>query len=508
MRLFTVAALAQDAYDYDLTDLTTSEMTPTEVPTEMPQDLAEILGTADEPDAVSVLEEILQAAGPPVSRSSADESDDDDAAEIQNDFVATEAPVEEAEEAEDVAPADIARNYFPQYDDPVESGVNSIANLKVTLAANGNFEFTWIYDATHTDYNFEYQILEGNYQNVTDWTQYSSGSVDMTTDGTTTTTTLAAPYLNAMFRWRITPFVGVDAGHAGSVDAQSATDDVYHMPGTVYEGGGGYAAQILLPTDFSAGNYVPTDTNDALGYAIAVLVQFPAGCPDISVNFDVDGNYVYTDATVPNNHRLFVFPETHFSNQFSGPIKAFHYYVEGAAYTGCDLSDPANSVTVSIANGYLVRTTEAAKIDIGGIWPGDSSYPPVLYNEQHKINLTDYVQPATHIGPSRAISAPRIYFSTDPCEVSINVQEGLSPGWGFLNYYTSALDITDLWVAPEAGSNTGTGFKLQALIWLTEVGITFIYDTSIAGCETVLSTGTVTFLELDMTNLSKAVNPY
>ena len=199
--LFTVAALGQQDYVYD--DIMTSTEASTTATETMPQDLAEILGTADEPDPVGVLEEILQAAGPPVSRSSDDESDDEsdgEAADMQNDFVATEAPVEEAKETEEVAPADIARNYFPQYEDPVESGVNSIANLKVTLAANNKFEFTWIYDATHTDYNFEYQILEGNYQNVTDWTQYSSGSVDMTTDGTTTTTILAAPYLNAMFR--------------------------------------------------------------------------------------------------------------------------------------------------------------------------------------------------------------------------------------------------------------------------------------------------------------------
>merc|ERR1711868_85844 len=195
--LFTVAALGQQDNNYD--DIMTSTEAATTATETMPQDLAEILGTADEPDPVGVLEEILQAAGPPVSRSSDDESDGE-AADMQNDFVATEAPVEEAEETEEVAPADIARNYFPQYEDPVESGVNSIANLKVALAANNKFEFTWIYDATHTDYNFEYQILEGNYQNVADWTQYSSGSVDMTTDGTTTTTILAAPYLNAMFR--------------------------------------------------------------------------------------------------------------------------------------------------------------------------------------------------------------------------------------------------------------------------------------------------------------------
>lgn len=237
------------------------------------------------------------------------------------------------------------------------------------------------------------------------------------------------------------------------------------------------------------------------------MVTFPSGCPLIEVSADVDGSYIYTDPNIADNHRIFFFPETHFSNQFSGPIKAFHYYVSNAAYTGCDVSTPDVSVSALLANGYILRTTEAASVNVEGMWPADAAYPPVNYVEQHVVNLTDYIQPATHIGPSRALSAPRIYFVTDPCDVTINVEEGTSPGWGFVNSMVSTLDITDLWVNP-ATSNTGNTFKLQALIWLTQVGIAFRYDTTVVGCETIMSSATVTFLEIDPSfGLTTAVNP-
>lgn len=237
------------------------------------------------------------------------------------------------------------------------------------------------------------------------------------------------------------------------------------------------------------------------------MIQFPAGCPYIQVNGDVDSNYIYTDPAITDAHRIFVFPETHFSNQFSGPIKAFHYYVSNAAYAGCDLTDPENTVTVSVANGYLIRTSEAVDVDIMAMWPSDSSYPPIEYTEQHVVNLTDLIQPATHIGPSRAITAPRIYFSTSPCDITLNVEDGTSPGWGMLNVMDANRDMTDLWASTPT-SNTGTDFKIQALIWLTQVGITFRYDTSIVGCETITSSATITFLELDPSaSLVIAVNP-
>ena len=280
-----------------------------------------------------------------------------------------------------------------------------------------------------------------------------------------------------------------------------------HQPGDIYESSGGYSAQVLLPTEFSNANFVPTSSGDSVGYAIAVLVQFPAGCPTIRVDADVDGNYIYTDPLNTDAHRIFVFPETHFSNQFSGPIKAFHYYVSNAAYAGCDLSDPANSVTVSVANTFLTRTTEAATVALMQLWPSDNGYPPVEYTEQHVVDLSTYIQPATHLGPSRAISAPRIIFDTAGCDITLNVEEDISPGWGMLNAFQSTLDMTDLWSNPPT-TNTGNNFKLQALIWLTQVGITFRYDTSVVGCETITSSGTITFIELDpAANLVIAVNP-
>jgi len=423
-------------------------------------------------------------------------------------LVATEAPA--AESLDDIDLSDMGRSNFYA---PASTGgrnqatVAGISDLKLALKSNTDFEFTWAYDATHTEYNFEYQVLVGNYQNVTDWTNYASAGIQMATDGVTTTATLSPPADNYVYRFRITPFVNTDAGSPSEIDGQSPTDNVIHQPGDVYNGGGGFAAQILLPTDFANTAYVKTATADTVGYALAVLVTFPSGCPLIEISADVDGSYIYTDPSISDNHRIFFFPETHFSNQFSGPIKAFHYYVSNAAYTGCDVSDPANAVTVSLANGYILRTTEAAQFNVEGMWPADAAYPPVNYVEQHVVNLTDYIQPATHVGPSRALSAPRIYFVTDPCDVTINVEEGTSPGWGFVNSMVSTLDITDLW-ANAPTSNTGSQFKLQALIWLTQVGIAFRYDTTIVGCETIMSSASITFLEIDPAfGLTTAVNP-
>ena len=141
------------------------------------------------------------------------------------------------------------------------------------------------------------------------------------------------------------------------------------------------------------------------------------------------------------------------------------------------------------------------------MWPSDVSYPPVQYTEQHVVNMTDLIQPASHIGPSRALSAPRVFFSSGSCDITLNVEDGTSPGWGMVNEFDSYIDMTDLWSAVPT-SNTGTQFKLQALEWLTQVGVTFRYDTSIVGCETILTSASIEFLELDVTDaLVKAVNP-
>merc|ERR1712037_464962 len=139
----------------------------------------------------------------------------------------------------------------------------------------------------------------------------------------------------------------------------------------------------LPPLSISQDNFVKVDQGagvgdssaaDSVGYVLAVKVQFPAGCPSIRVDADVDPNFIYTDPSINDNHRIFVFPQTHFSNQFSGPIRSFHYYVSGANYAGCSFTDPAVDVTVSLDNSYIVSTSEAAVIEPLAGWPSGSSY--------------------------------------------------------------------------------------------------------------------------------------
>lgn len=397
------------------------------------------------------------------------------------------------------------------------STVNSLYDVQASLGklADGvtdAFIFEWTYDSTHTAYAFQYQELEGNYANVTDYTPFV-GTPEASTNAGRTIYALAQPASNKVYRWKIEPTVGVNYGSATEVLAQSTTTSVIHQAGELYEGGGGFAGQILLPTSFDNTNFIKVDQGagvgdsnaaDSVGYVLAVKVQFPAGCPSIRVDADVDPNFIYTDPAITDNHRIFVFPQTHFSNQFSGPIRSFHYYVSGANYAGCSFTDPAVDVTVSVANNYIVSTSEAAEIEPLAGWPSGSSYPPVEWTENRIVNLTDLIQPASHIGPSRALAAPRIDLTVN-CAVSFNVEAGLSPGWGFVNENDGTLDITDLW-ANTPTSNTVSAVSLQALEWLTQVGIAYRVD--IQACPVVDVTGTVSFLELNPASmLVKAVNP-
>lgn len=397
------------------------------------------------------------------------------------------------------------------------STVNPLYDVQASLGylADGitdAFIFEWTYDSTHTAYAFQYQELQGNYANVTDYTPFV-GTPEASSNNGRTVYKLAQPAANKVYRWKIEPTVGVNYGSATEVLAQSTTTTIIHQPGQLYEGGGGFAGQILLPTSFDNSNFVKVDQGagvgdssaaDSVGYVLAVKVQFPAGCPSIRVDADVDPNFIYTDPSINDNHRIFVFPQTHFSNQFSGPIRSFHYYVSGANYAGCSFTDPAVDVTVSLDNSYIVSTSEAAVIEPLAGWPSGSSYPPVEWTENRIVNLTDYIQPASHIGPSRALAAPRIDLTVN-CAVSFNVEAGLSPGWGFVNENDGTLDITDLWVNTPT-SNTASAVSLQALEWLTQVGIAYRVD--IQACPVVDVTGTVTFLELNPASmLVKAVNP-
>jgi len=181
MRLFSLLALSAFAQDYEYeTNYEYATAPPpastVEAGTDVPI-MADYVATTEE----ATTEETNTAAPAPTI-------------DMANDFVATTTfPFEEADEV--VFPQDMsgfARD---------GGSVNSISNLQLSLLPNADFEFTWDYDATHTDYTFEYQELVGNYQNSTDYIVYTSDpEPTMTTDGTTTTTTLTPTDTNKVFR--------------------------------------------------------------------------------------------------------------------------------------------------------------------------------------------------------------------------------------------------------------------------------------------------------------------
>ena len=61
------------------------------------------------------------------------------------------------------------------------------------------------------------------------------------------------------------------------INVQSATTQLTHQPGAIYEGNSGFAGQILLINDFTDASYIKTDASDSVGYVTAVKVIFPAG---------------------------------------------------------------------------------------------------------------------------------------------------------------------------------------------------------------------------------------
>ena len=61
------------------------------------------------------------------------------------------------------------------------------------------------------------------------------------------------------------------------INVQSATTELTHQPGAIYEGNSGFAGQILLINDFTDASYIKTDASDSVGYVTAVKVIFPAG---------------------------------------------------------------------------------------------------------------------------------------------------------------------------------------------------------------------------------------
>ncbi len=147
--------------------------------------------------------------------------------------------------------------------------VNSLYDVQASIGylADGvtdAFIFEWTYDSTHTAYAFQYQELEGNYANVTDYTPFTGTPVP-TVQGGRTFYALAQPAPNKVYRWKIEPTVGVNYGSATEVLAQSTTTSVIHQAGELYEGGGGFAGQILLPTSFDNSNFVKVDQGAGVG---------------------------------------------------------------------------------------------------------------------------------------------------------------------------------------------------------------------------------------------------
>jgi hypothetical protein len=449
--------------------------------------------------------------------------------DMMNDFVATDAPataaaeaeaVEEEEEGLEAMGRSLGFNPFGQVrTEPTP--IVDINNMSGELLAGGDFKLKWEWEATHDTYLFDYVQLVGNYQNTTDWVSIAALDVTMgveTIDSVDYTTALITPWAtNAVFRIRVLPSGGTpetEIANYEEIDLQSATSALTHQPGDIYEGGSGFAGQILLITDFTDAAYMKTDGSDTVGRTTVVKVDFPAGCTgSFRVDADVDSTYIYTDDDIATPHRIFVFTEAMFENAFGGPTKAFHYYISGMA--GC-ITDAASDITVVTDLTYLDRqtivvdgTTTPSNITVNAMWPSDGGYPPVEYTEQHIVWFDTLIQQMTHLGPSTALAAPRISFNTGICSVHINLAEEAdkSPGWGFVTTYDANLAMTDLFSNPGT-TNFGSTFQFQALPWLNHIGISFRYDTSDPDCLVIASAGTVTYLQLDDTkNLSTAVNP-
>lgn len=449
------------------------------------------------------------------------------AGEILNDFVATDAPAtaaaEEEEEAVDMMGRSLFNGFPQQRNAPVE--INSISNLSGELQADQTFKIKWETDITHTNFIFDYVQIIGNYQNTTDWIAITEGNGvgevtlgSETIDNVVYTTAVIDPWgTNAVYRIRITPSAGVPENEIAAseeIDMQSMTTELTHQPGDIYEGGSGYAGQVLLITDFSNAAYMKIDALDSAGKVTAVKIDFPAGCTgSFRVDTDVDATYVYTDDDIATPHRIIVFTESMFVNAFGGPLKAFHYYISGMG--GC-ITDTANDITVTTDLSYLETVTDSvdgtttpSNITVNAMWPSDGSYPPVEYTEQHVVWFDTIIQQMTHLGPSVALAAPRVFFTTGSCSVHINIVEETdkSPGWGYQTTYDSNLEMTDLFSNPGT-SNAGNEFNFQALPWLNHIGISFRYDTSDSDCLVISSAGNVTYIKLESTkNLSTATNP-
>ena len=277
-------------------------------------------------------------------------------------------------------------------------------------------------------YVFEYVTIIGNSENTTDYQTLSiNGGITYNGDTTRTLVTFTPGAMNTVYKVRVTPqnnLLTDPIEPYKEIEVQSATNAVTHQPGTIYEGGSGFAGQVLLVNDFSHASYQRADAGDSVGYVTAVKLTFPAGknlkksfrqllwsssawnfvlaCTNIRIDANVDNQYIYTDGAITNTHRIFIFPQTHFTNQLSGPVKAFRYYVSNMY--GC-VTDPAVDVTVATDLSYLAvdtltadGTTSPQNITLNSMWPIGGAYPPTDYAEQHVVWFNQLIQGATHLG--------------------------------------------------------------------------------------------------------------
>ena len=86
--------------------------------------------------------------------------------------------------------------------------------------------------------------------------------------------------MNTVYKVRVTPqnnLLTDPIEPYKEIEVQSATNAVTHQPGTIYEGGSGFAGQVLLVNDFSHASYQRADAGDSVGYVTAVKLTFPAG---------------------------------------------------------------------------------------------------------------------------------------------------------------------------------------------------------------------------------------
>lgn len=443
------------------------------------------------------------------------------------DFVPAAVAPEEPEEVVEGDSAGLGRMNMDQFMFPVGKNENEgtppvyvppISRLDGELLADGDVQLTWdLNQPAHDSFTFEYQEIEGNYEAQADYASLADVTLSYSNDNTQVVATFTPMMPNKVYRIRI---VALDSdsnpSDGAEINVQSATTEIKHQPGAIYEGGSGFAGQILLINDFTDENYMKTDALDSVGYVTAVKVIFPAGCtyPTFRIDADLDQSYIYTDDSISEPHRIFIFPQTHFSNALGGPVKAFHYYVSNM--NGCVTETTKNTdITVDYDLNYIARasvnvdgTTSPSNVTVTAMWPSDGAYPPVQFTEQHIVWFDTLIQQATHLGPSLALAPPRVTFSTGSCQVYINIAEesdsagaGYSVGWGYLNTYNSQLQMTDLFSNPGT-DNYGTTFVFQALEWLNHIGVTFRFDSSSSDCLTIASSGTVTYPTLDTVNYS------